>query len=272
MSTWAVGDIQGCWTTFSALLECVRFDPKRDELWLTGDLVNRGRGSLEVLRWCVSHAKCVTAVLGNHDLHLLARAERIRAPGRRDSLEEVLAADDRADLLSWLRSRPLFHRDRGFALVHAGLLPQWSLKQAHRESKRASKSLRKEPRSPVLARPSGQGPLVWSEGSDDITVSVTALTTLRCVTTGGAIMRRFTGPPEKAPKGAVPWFDAPAARWRGSDTVLFGHWAALGHRQGDGWVSLDSGCVWGGSLTAYRLEDGTTVRMPSQEAAGTLSV
>ncbi len=266
MSTWAVGDIQGCWQTFAALLEAIRFNPKNDKLWLAGDLVNRGPGSLEVLRWCVEHDKSVTSVLGNHDLQLLARAAGLRQPGKRDTLAPILEAPDRDDLLKWLRRRPLIHVRQNHVLVHAGLLPHWTLEDALREGERISQRIRKKRGSNgLLVPPPGDDPIPWNPRKPSRKAALSALTTLRCVDRKGRIVRSYNGPPEGAPEETWPWFKAKRSRWRGKHTVLFGHWAALGHRRGKGWVSLDSGCVWGGTLTAYRLDDGTAVQVPNQE-------
>ncbi len=265
MATWVIGDLQGCFRSFLALLHAVQFDPTVDTLWFTGDLVNRGADSLAVLRWMVEHDHLVTAVLGNHDLHLLARAEGLRGMGRRDSLSEVLHAQDRDDLLAWLRRRPLMHQQDGYALVHAGLMPQWTLAEAQGYADALSVELLKDPWSTLLVRPMGDRPLTWRPRAPSLSLALTVLTTIRCLDARGRVNRRFNGPPERKPEGAVPWFKAADRRWRKEAVVLFGHWAALGHRRGKWWVSLDTGCVWGGSLTAMRLDDGEVVQVPSQE-------
>ncbi|MCO4774307.1 MAG: symmetrical bis(5'-nucleosyl)-tetraphosphatase [Deltaproteobacteria bacterium] len=268
MATWAVGDIQGCWRTFATLLDAIDFNPRKDRIWLAGDLVNRGPGSLDVLRWCVEHDKVVKAVLGNHDLHLLAQAEGLRQAGKRDTLDAVLGAPDRDDLLRWLRGRPLLYRGKGHVLVHAGLLPHWTVDDAKREADRIATKVRKNPRSALLVPPVGDDVLPWNPKKPSRKAALTALTTLRCVDRKGRIVRNYNGPPDEAPTGAIPWYRARKRRWKGQGTVLFGHWAAMGHRRGKGWVSLDSGCVWGGVLTAYRLRDGTAVQVPNQERGG----
>src|SRR3989304_5042828 len=151
MATYAVGDVQGCFTTLERLLRRIEFDPGRDRLWLVGDLVNRGPSSLEVLRWAKSMSKSVTAVLGNHDLHLIARAEGLREPRKRDTFDDVLEAPDRDALLEWLIGRPLFHREGDFILVHAGLLPEWSLEEAESLAWEAQEALRSRRRYPLAA-------------------------------------------------------------------------------------------------------------------------
>lgn len=265
MATWAIGDVQGCWTTFSALLDAIAFKPRRDRIWFAGDLVNRGQGSLEMLRWCVRNDAVVTSVLGNHELHLLARAEGLRGESRKDTLGPILAADDAPDLLAWVRTRPLIHVKKKHVLVHAGLLPQWSLEEARTEAARITQRLAKGRGARLLVPPPGADPLPWKRKSPSRRAALAALTTLRCVDGKGRVVRDFKGPPEQAPAGIWPWYAAKKRRWRGKRTLLFGHWAALGHRRGNGWVSLDSGCCWGGTLTAYRLEDGAAVQVPNRE-------
>lgn len=265
MSTWVIGDLQGCWTTFQTLLGVIRFNRKKDRIWLAGDLVNRGPGNLQILRWCVENDAAVTAILGNHDLHLLARAAGLKGPGTRETLDDVLTAPDREDLLAWLRARPLMHVQDGYALVHAGLLPQWTLAIAQEEAERISRKLRKKPDSRLLVPPPGTEPLLWTPDGPRRRISLAALTGLRVVDREGRILRDYKGPPERAPRGTRPWYAAKGRRWKGQATVLFGHWAALGHRRGKDWVSLDSGCVWGNKLTAWRIGDGATVQVPNQE-------
>ncbi len=256
-----VGDIQGCADAFFALLEQTHFDPARDRLWVAGDLVNRGPGSLAVLRWLHAHDDAVTAVLGNHDLHLLACDRGFRKLKRRDTLAPVLDAPDKSALLDWLRRRPLLVREGGFALFHAGLAPSWSLADACRAARDAEALLRGPRADELLARLRGEAP-VWAHSLrhvDRCVATVSVLTRMRACSEDGALIAHV-GPPEACPAGARPWY---AWRDRSADaTLLFGHWAAHGHRVGRGWVSLDSGAVWGGLLTAWRLEDGASVQVP----------
>jgi len=241
VATYAVGDIQGCAHTFERLLERVAFDPHADRLWCVGDLVNRGPDSLTVLRRLRGLGDRVVAVLGNHDLHLL----RVAAGGRskrRDTLESVLCAPDRDVLLGWLRRRPVLHQEGGFLMVHAGLLPSWSVHEAV-EAARC-----------VEARLGTGDPLSVAEEE-----ALAALTRLRFVDEQG---RPDYGPkmgPEEAPPGLRPWFEA---RLSGEETVVFGHWSTLGLYLAPGYAGLDTGCVWGGALTAYRLEDGAVFMEP----------
>ncbi len=258
MAVYAVGDLQGCLAEFAALLERLKFDPARDALWLTGDLVNRGPDSLGVLRAVRALGRCVTAVLGNHDLHLLAMAY---APGGgRDpepGLRAVLDAPDAAELLDWLAARPLLHRDAGlgWTLLHAGVPPQWTLADAAAAAREVELALRDDPAA-LLSQMYGDGPDFWSPGLAGIArlrFAVNCLTRLRFVDAGGRLLLPLKGPAADAPAGAMPWFRHPGRRTRG-DALIFGHWSALGFLAEPGLRCLDAGCVWGGSLAAIRLD------------------
>lgn len=261
MATWVIGDIQGCFRTLQGLLGRIEFDPSEDRLWLVGDLVNRGPASLEVLRWARSLGGAVTAVLGNHDIKLLAVAEGEWELKRGDTISDVLHAPDRDELLQWLRERPFVHVDGEWVLVHAGLPPTWTAHEAAALSEEASAMLRGPGRA-GLFRALRNGPSRrWDEslqGVARIAAIVTALTRLRTCTRDGEACDDFAGPPDLAPEGCVPWFDLPR---RSHDArVVFGHWAALGIMVRQDVVALDSGCVWGRHLSAYRLEDGRLVQ------------
>jgi bis(5'-nucleosyl)-tetraphosphatase (symmetrical) len=258
MAHYAVGDLQGCHAEFVALLERLRFDPARDRLWLTGDLVNRGPDSLAVLREVRALGGCVTAVLGNHDLHLLALAitpglVRRREPG----LQAVLDAPDAAELLEWLAARPLLQRDAasGWTLIHAGLPPQWTLAQAESCAREAEQALRTDPAA-LLGQMYGDQPDCWSPalaGADRLRFTINCLTRLRFVTGDGRLLLALKGPVGTAPAGAMPWFRHPQRATRG-EALVFGHWSALGYLAEPGLRCLDTGCVWGGSLCAVRLD------------------
>jgi bis(5'-nucleosyl)-tetraphosphatase (symmetrical) len=256
MATYVVGDVQGCALTLRALLGGAGFRPARDELWLAGDLVNRGPRSLEVLRFVRALGDRATVVLGNHDVHLVARAAGVAPPKRRDTLDAVLAAPDRDELLSWLAGRPLLHERGAHVLVHAGLLPRWSLADARRAARAAEAALRGPRRAHVLGA-AARARHRWN-GSAAATIAV--LTRLRVCSPRGALRLDFDGPPADAPAGTAPWFTHPHRRGRA--VVLCGHWSTLGLHQGAGVVALDTGCVWGGSLTAFRLEDGRVFQQP----------
>jgi bis(5'-nucleosyl)-tetraphosphatase (symmetrical) len=258
MAVHAIGDLQGCHAEFMALLEQLRFDPAHDRLWLTGDLVNRGPHSLEVLRTVRSLGPAATVVLGNHDLNLLAMAWAPKAVRRREpELQAVLDAPDAGELLAWLAARSLLHRDRelGWTLVHAGLPPQWSLDQAAACAGEIETALRERPRE-LLAEMYGDSPDVWSPalaGFDRLRFAVNCLTRLRFVDADGRLLLGLKGPPGEAPPGAVPWFRHPT-RATQADRILFGHWSALGYLAEPGLRCLDTGCVWGGALCALRLD------------------
>lgn len=257
MPTYAIGDVQGCYAALLALLERVAFDPERDRLWFVGDLVNRGPASLEVLRWAHAHAASVVTVLGNHDLHLLARIDGVvpAAPG--DTLDAVLAAPDRDELAAWLAGRPLLHVEGGFALMHAGLLPAWSVATAEALAREVEAALQGPARAEFLASLRGDKRPRWREGLEldaRRRVAAAAFTRLRLVDDDGQPRGGFKGPPERAPAGTRPWFRA-AGRASADVTCVFGHWAALGLWIDADVIALDSGCVWGRCLTAVRLQD-----------------
>lgn len=269
MATYVIGDVQGCFITLSRLLRRIDFDPARDRVWLTGDLVNRGPDSLGVLRWAKSMEKSVTVVLGNHDLHLIARAEGIRERRRRDTFDDVLEAPDRDALVEWLLGRPFLHREEDTLLVHGGLLPAWSLEEAEALAWEAQETLRSRKRYSLLESVENRGgaPLVWSSaltGLARVRVAVDAFTRLRTVKADGEICLEYSGPPEEAPEGCRPWFEL--CDYPPSVTVLFGHWALLGLHLGRNAIGLDTGCAWGGSLTALRLSDRQVFHEPSELA------
>lgn len=263
MSTYAIGDIQGCFRTLEGLLERVGFDPARDRLWLVGDLVNRGPRSLEVLRWAVGLGDRLVAVLGNHDLHLLATAAGDRKPRRLDTLEAVLAAPDREALIDWLRRRPLLHREGDTVLVHAGLARDWTVEEAAAQAAAASTALSAPDWQAFLGRYYGGRPQDAVEAA--LYEAIRTLTTVRAIREAdGALVSSFSGPPAERPAGTVPWFEAPGRR-SAEAQVVFGHWAALGLHRAPNVVALDSGCVWGGPLTAWRLEDGAIFQEPRRD-------
>lgn len=269
MATYAIGDIQGCFEALTRLLQKIDFDSRHDRLWLVGDLVNRGPNSLEVLRWAKGLDDRVTVVLGNHDFHLLAVAEGIRVAKARDTLDEVLGAPDREELLDWLGHRPLLHSEDSTLLVHAGLLPGWSVGDAESLAREVEQALRsgKERRRELLeAIYKDDSPLVWDQrltGVARLRVVASTMATLRTCTVDGVPCGKFKGPPGLAPPGCLPWFEVPG-RASQSSTVVFGHWATLGFRLQSGVIALDTGCVWGGYLTAIRLEDRAVYQEPAQ--------
>ncbi len=257
MAIYAIGDIQGCYAELQQLLEKIRFDPTQDHIWLVGDLVNRGPGSLEVLRLVKSFGDRAITVLGNHDLHLLAVAAGEAALHRSDTLDEILNAPDRDELLAWLRHQRLLYAEGDYVLVHAGLLPQWSVRQAAGLAREVEKALRGDDYATFFEHMYGNSPHGWSDdysGYKRLRVITNALTRMRICTPQGEMEFKFKGEVEKIPHGYVPWFDLPKRKSRDA-TVIFGHWSALGLKVMPNIIALDTGCLWGGTLTAIRLED-----------------
>jgi bis(5'-nucleosyl)-tetraphosphatase (symmetrical) len=263
MAVYAIGDVQGCAAPLESLLEKIRFDPARDRLWFTGDLVNRGPDSLEVLRFVRGLGERAVTVLGNHDLHLLAVAASKSKPRTRDTLEEILDAPDRDELLGWLRTRPLLHHDAalGYTMVHAGLLPQWDLWLASRLAAEAETALRGQQVETFFDHMYGDLPDHWREelaGPERLRVIINAFTRLRYCDLEGNMDLRHKGVPGSQPPDLLPWFRVPHRKSR-ELRIIFGHWSTLGLYQGDGVLALDSGCLWGGALTAVRLDTASPV-------------
>ncbi len=264
MATYAIGDVQGCFVELNALLEAIGFNRGRDRLWFVGDLVNRGPASLDTLRFVRDLGERAVTVLGNHDLHLLALAHGFAKARVDDTLEEVLAAPDRGELLDWLRRRPMIHHDAAHVLVHAGLLPQWDVSRAKSLAAEVEAELRGPGHRDFLALLYGSRPDRWREdlqGPDRTRVIVNAMTRMRFCTAEGVMEFQTQGETANAPPGYLPWFDVPGRKSAGS-TVICGHWSALGLRITPNLLALDSGCVWGGKLTAIRLEDRRQFQVP----------
>jgi len=272
MATYAIGDLQGCYDPLRRLLDYISFDPAADRLWFVGDLVNRGPASLQVLRFVRALGPAATVVLGNHDLHLVMQAEGYGKANKEDTFGDVLEAADCDDLLSWLRAQPLFHVEGGWAMVHAGLLPGWTIDQALALSDEASAALMAPGYRDFLANMWGSEPAVWRDdlaGWDRLRVVVNAMTRMRYVTATGAMEFRAPGakaPPDKGPPGCRPWFAAPN-RASADHAIVCGHWSALGFRDEPNLLALDTGCLWGGSLTAVRLDDRRVFRQPCPQQA-----
>jgi bis(5'-nucleosyl)-tetraphosphatase (symmetrical) len=260
MAIYAVGDLQGCATEFEQLLQKIQFNRALDRLWLTGDLVNRGPRSLDCLRLVRALGDAAVTVLGNHDLHLLAL---VYAPAEKrksqDTLDDVLNAPDRDVLLEWLAQRPMLHHDAAMdtVMIHAGLAPEWDIHTAKALAGELEHALRDpKSRKTLFANMYGDQPDRWSPrltGVDRLRFITNCLTRLRLIAADGSIDLKSKGRPEDAPGGHVPWFRAPHRRSR-RHRILFGHWSALGFYEGDNVVCLDTGCVWGNSLCALRLD------------------
>ena len=264
MATYAVGDIQGCCTEFQQLLEQVRFDPAADKLWLVGDLVNRGPESLAVLRLVKSMGGAAITVLGNHDLHLLAVAEGVAEPHRSDTLHGILDAPDREELLAWLRAQLLLYVEGDFVLVHAGLLPSWTVAQAQKLAHEVEAELHGLHYHVLLTRMYGNRPDQWDDsltGYKRLRVITNALTRMRICTVQGKMEFKFKGEAGNVPAGYLPWFDVPN-RASANATIVCGHWSALGLKITPRVIALDTGCLWGGALSAIRLEDRQVFQVP----------
>lgn len=269
MATYAIGDLQGCFRPFMALLEEIEFDADRDRLWLVGDLVNRGPSSLEVLRWCYANRSHVVTVLGNHDLYLLACYDGVSPNRVHESLEDILGADDGPQLVAWLRRQPLLHREKGWLMVHAGIHPSWTLEEAEKQARDLETQLQAG-YVHVLRELLRPGTLsVPSDASifEKRRFALTVMTQMRMLTRDGSLDSSYKGPLREAPAELVPWFSFRDRRPL-AHTVIFGHWAGLGLHFGNDVVGLDSGCVWGRALTALRLDDRAVFKVPCSSSAG----
>ncbi|WP_434679341.1 symmetrical bis(5'-nucleosyl)-tetraphosphatase [Pseudomonas sp. R1-18] len=260
MADYAVGDLQGCLEPLKCLLEHVSFDPARDRLWLVGDLVNRGPESLETLRYLYGIRDSVICVLGNHDLHLLAASRKIDRLKKGDTLDDILQAPDRDQLLDWVRQQKLMHYDaeRNVAMVHAGIPPQWSLKKALKYAGEVEAALRDDALiEPFLNGMYGNEPAKWSgdlRGVTRLRVITNYFTRMRFCNRDGKLDLKAKEGIETAPPGYAPWFSHKQRKTK-SVKIVFGHWAALEGRCDEPDVyALDSGCVWGGSLTMLNLD------------------
>lgn len=258
MAVYAIGDLQGCYDPFRRLLDRLNFDPDKDRLWLTGDLVNRGPKSLKTLRFVRKLGKSAKVVLGNHDLHLLAVAHDAAKSGDRfGSLTRILDADDCSELLDWLRHRPLVHYSRKLntLLVHAGLPPQWNVRKTLARADEVETRLRSKRYVTFLTKLYGNSPDRWSgdlTGSKRLRFIVNCLTRIRMVDRTGRLDFEHTGPPASARKGLTPWFEVQDPDWEGT-RIVFGHWSALGLIINPRLICVDTGCVWGRQLTAVEL-------------------
>lgn len=263
MALYCVGDIQGCDNAFERLLATIGFSPSRDTLYVLGDLVNRGPDSAAVLRRCITLGDSVRPLLGNHDLHLLAAAYGTRRPSRRDTLQGILLAPDRDEMLEWLRHQPLarrvHHGGGDLLMVHAGVLPQWTADETLAYAGEVEAVLQSREFAGFLQQMYGNSPDLWSpelQGTDRLRVIVNALTRMRFFSPEGRMDFESTESASEAPPGLVPWFDAPGRRTQNT-LIAFGHWSTLGWLNRADVLGLDTGCVWGGCLSAVRF--GTTL-------------
>jgi bis(5'-nucleosyl)-tetraphosphatase (symmetrical) len=256
VTRYAIGDVQGCERELRALLKKLGFSADRDRLWFVGDLVNRGPGSLETLRLLHALRDNAVIVLGNHDLHLLALAYGAHRRRKSDTLDAVLAASDRDALLEWLGSCPLAHAEGDDLMVHAGLVPQWSVATTLQLAGEVGRALRTDPQA-LFTHMYGDEPQRWDEdlaGYERLRFTINVLTRMRLCTADGRIDVALKGAPPEPPSPLRPWFEHPERKSR-TARVIFGHWSALGLVQRARIVGLDTGCVWGGTLTAYDLDE-----------------
>jgi bis(5'-nucleosyl)-tetraphosphatase (symmetrical) len=268
MANWIVGDVQGCDGALAQLLQKIAFSPSRDTLYVLGDLVNRGPESADVLRRLMRMGDAAKCLLGNHDLSLLATAHGLRAAHRGDTLESILLASDRDAMLHWLRHRDIAIDAHGFLMVHAGLLPQWDVAQALALARELQVALRGPDLVDFLREMYGNRPDRWSDsltGADRLRVIVNAFTRLRFCTPEGVMDLKASGGPREAPPGYLPWFDVPGRR-SADARIAFGHWSTLGFLMRDDILALDTGCVWGGCLSAVRADTLERVQVQCEQA------
>jgi len=255
MSIYAIGDIQGCFDDLLRLLETISFDEKVDQLWFAGDLVNRGPKSLETLRFIKSLGDAAVTVLGNHDMHLLAASCAGKISNKKDALLPILEAPDRDELIDWLRLRPLFHFNDEFCLVHAGLPPQWDFKKTQKMAALAEQAIQSPDYKTFLQQMYGNKPNQWSsslKGVGRLRFIINCFTRMRYCDAEGRLDYVHSGPPGSQPKKLLPWFEVPG-RKNADMRIVFGHWSALGYYEGSNCYGIDTGCLWGGQLTALKL-------------------
>ena len=261
MAIYAIGDIQGCYDELIQLLDKIKFKDDKDQLWFTGDLVNRGPKSLQTLRLIRAMGANAIAVLGNHDLHLLATAYDHLKPGRKDTLDDILEAPDKEELLEWLRLRPLMHvdNDLGLAMVHAGLHPHWSIEQAQTLAHEVESILRSDKHITFYKHMYGDKPRMWAddlEGWSRLRFITNIFTCLRYCDAAGKTSMNTKGAPGTQPKGLHPWFEIKTRRSKNNE-IIFGHWSTLTLVKKQRFINvypLDTGCLWGGKLTAMRID------------------
>jgi bis(5'-nucleosyl)-tetraphosphatase (symmetrical) len=274
MSTYAIGDLQGCYSELQDLLDKINFDETNDQLWFVGDLVNRGPDSLKCLRFVKSLGEKAKIVLGNHDLHLLAIANGVRKPHRKDTLDEILNADDANDLFNWIRHQPLLlnEPELNFTMIHAGLPPQWSLKKAIKLARETEEILQSKQFNDFLNNMYGDQPDIWSKTLKDHDRNrfiVNCFTRIRYLEETGKLNLKENGAPGTQVDTLIPWYALPERKTK-QDKIIFGHWSTvtLGEKQNFKQYNvypLDTGCLWGEKLTAMRLEDETLFSVTSKQ-------
>ena len=275
MSTYAIGDIQGCYSELQNLLNEINFDERRDELWFAGDLVNKGPKSLQTLRFIKTLGVNAKITLGNHDLHLLAVAKNIRPLSKKDTIQEILTADDVKELVDWLKSRPLLITDDNlnFTMVHAGLPPQWSLENAKEFAKECELILQSEKINKLLVEMYGDTPNIWSDSLQDYAkqrLIINCFTRIRFCNSDGMLDFDAKVAPGKQNTSLIPWYSLPNRKTK-DNKIIFGHWSTvhIGNEKNFKQYNvypIDTGCLWGGRLTAMRLEDEKVFSVPSEQS------
>lgn len=266
---WMIGDVQGCCSPLDTLLNHPELNANPDTtIWFAGDLINRGPQSLQALRRIIAMDSRAVSVLGNHDLHLLAAAAGVRKPGKSDTLNEILDAPDSKELIDWLRFRPLAHFEHDHLMVHAGVLAKWDVAKTLSLAAEVQEALRGPNWQKRLQKMYGNEPVDWKDdfkGGKRLRVIINALTRMRLCTQRGLMDFSVKPQPGELPPGLVPWFDVPKRATRGEVTIVFGHWSTLGLLLRPDVICLDTGCVWGGKLTAVRLQDRKVVQVQCEE-------
>lgn len=257
MAIYAIGDVQGCYDELQQLLELIQFDPAKDTLWLAGDIVNRGPKSLQVMRFVKSLGNRAITVLGNHDLHLLALSQGNRSHYKHGTLDEILDAPDCAELIYWLRHQPVMyhHKNSGYSLLHAGLPPQWDIPSALQYARELEVTLQGPQFHDFCHAMYGNDPDQWSDdlrGMDRLRFITNCFTRLRYCTPTGRLAMKEKGHPSSQNSGFIPWFEAPGRASKNA-RIIFGHWSTLGYQQANNAWSIDTGCLWGGKLTALKI-------------------
>ena len=257
MATYAIGDIQGCYNELRRLLDVIKFDPAQDQLWLTGDLVNRGPHSLETLRFIRGLGESAISVLGNHDLHLIATVVTLGKAGKKDTLGPILRASDCDELVDWLRRQRLFYHNEQYCMLHAGLPPQWDFAETHAMAGAVEQAIQGDDYQHFFRSMYGNKPNVWQDDlpkTEKLRFAVNCFTRLRYCSLDGEMDFHHKGPPGTQPPHLMPWFSVPGRKSRDM-RIIFGHWSTLGFYVDHNVYSIDTGCLWGGQLTALKLAE-----------------
>ena len=259
MSIYAIGDIQGCYDELRRLLDVLDFDPGKDQLWLVGDLVNRGPKSLETLRFVKQLGSAAVTVLGNHDLHLIATVVSMGKSGKKDTIGDILRAPDCQELIHWLRHQHLFYHNKQYCMLHAGLPPQWDFALTVKMAREIEQAIRGPDYERVFRTMYGNKPSVWSRDMakiDRLRFAINCFTRMRYCTADGVLEFSQKGTPGSQPENLLPWFAVPGRKSLNMK-IIFGHWSTLGFFQDNNCFSIDTGCLWGGQLTALKLDEMT---------------